>query len=119
MDYITICFQIKMTDIEMTYIEIKMTDIDINNSFGRSRKRKCEPWISSLPHKIRLNGNIGISSSPYKIRLYEDTGIQEGTKGDENINNVILLSEKEKTQANGLYKFVLWREALRTTFQSA
>ena len=85
-----------------------------NQEMGRqvlekSRKRKQNRPSKFQPTPLPPN-STGLCSPTKKIRK-----VGEGGDSDESQTEIVFLLEKKKKLAkkDGLYKFVLWREALR------
>lgn len=82
----------------------------------RSRKRKqnrpskFQPTPLPLNSKIVTNNSTGLGSPTKKVRKVGECGDIERSQTE-----ILFLLEKKKklVKKDGLYKFVLWREALR------
>ena len=82
----------------------------------RSRKRKqnrpskFQPTPLPLNSMIVTNNSTGLGSPTKKVRKVGECGDIEKSQTD-----ILFLLEKKKklVKKDGLYKFVLWREALR------
>ena len=95
----------------------------INNQIGKeilekSRKRKQNrpqkfqtPLLPHTPRSLLSSYNQESLSPTKKIRKVEEKELQE----ERNAREVLFLLEKKKKgpKSDGLYKFVLWREALK------